>query len=219
MLGYSCNFTATNQESLSVADSNFVSPTTQATWSYWFKSKSDHDPVIFAKFNTGQQAYWIQQNYSANINFTNSSESPVNYTQTYSTDWHHYVWTYDSGIVKLWIDGVYQSAKSPGGTSLTDTTSSLYLCYVQKYNSAWCDGYLDEVTIWTGTALATSSVEALYNSGTPLPYLYTAPEPTGTTSTSTAIGQDKDTHFLLAVIIFFLSFMTFGLVFSAIRKH
>lgn len=134
----------------------FLEISNQRTISAWVNQNSIFNGMLFG--NTVNSDY-ILLNNATNIqvilggvlkNFTTS-------TRTQNT-WYNYVFVYNSGVVDLYINGVFENQQSGFGTS--------NLNYLGRWRSAgfYLNGKLDEVAVWN-TALSATDISNLYNSG------------------------------------------------------
>jgi hypothetical protein len=84
--------------------------------------------------------------------------------------WHHVVVAYDGSQstnttkVKIYIDGAIQAETSMGtiNTSLTDSTAAFYVGEAPSL-SWWLGGLLDEVSLFSGTALTADLIATMSN--------------------------------------------------------
>lgn len=237
LLGNACDFETTNSEYFSITDGGQTGLENFSAYSIslWFKLESatpfDVNWGFVNKYSGGSGGYFLEyrQYPSNNDNFLSYARDGSGNNSSHITNdlgiandvWHHIVTTYNNStkVVKMYLDGTLLSNTYVNSlaTAVPNTTDTFLIG--KSTTGVSFDGLFDEITI-DNEEWASTTVSEIYNSGTPLPYLYT-PTPTSssaTTSTST-IGYDIDTHFMLAVIIFFLALMSFGWVFSSVRKH
>jgi hypothetical protein len=82
-----------------------------------------------------------------------------------TTDFHHYVYTFDGGTFKVYVDGTERSGtKSNSGTTSSGTANFNFKIGFQGFH--YDQGLYDEFAIFS-SALSSSDVTAIYNSGTP----------------------------------------------------
>lgn len=82
-----------------------------------------------------------------------------------TTDFHHYVYTFDGGTFKVYVDGTERSGtKFNSGTTSTGTANFNFKLGYQGFH--YDQGLYDEFAIFS-SALSSSDVTAIYNSGTP----------------------------------------------------
>jgi hypothetical protein len=91
--------------------------------------------------------------------------------------WHHVVVTYDGSEnasgVKFYVDGIEDTntqilANTLSGNSPNDPTVDFKIGTKPEYSgSSFYDGDIDELAIWSTTALTQEQVTALYNGGVP----------------------------------------------------
>lgn len=173
--------------------------TTAFTLSAWVKqTTADSNTILFRR--TGANGFQIRLvngtfNYyggTADRNFTTGLTS--------TTDWYHLVVTHTGSSVTAYVDG------SQAGSSYSESIKGVATAnfVIGKHNlqpsSAWFNGYIDEVSAWN-TALSSSAVSDLYNSGTPtdltgssnLVGWWRMGDYTGDTDSSSGNANDGDT--------------------------
>lgn len=174
ILGTGADFEFANSEYLSITDAaqTGFDNLTNASFSYWVKLESDTDPVILGKFATGSQSYWIQIQTTNIVKFQDSTETDtcqIALTDLALATWFHMVFTYAAGVVKLYVNGVFIGTDTTTNVTLPNTTGYFSMGRIEKYNSNYLDGFLDEVGIWS-KALTVGEVRALYGYGVPPTY-------------------------------------------------
>ena len=170
-VGTAAFFTSANSEYLSITDAaqTGLDITTTGSWAYWIKFNTDTDAVVLAKYSTGQQGYWLQHQVGTSQRFTNSAEIAMDVTATMNTGtWYFCVWTYNSGTATFYLNGTSQGSAT-NGTSLTNTTAPFELGRINKYNSNYVDGLMDQVGVWS-KVLSGTEITDLYNGGAGLSY-------------------------------------------------
>ena len=88
------------------------------------------------------------------------------YNPPADTNWHHYLMTFSSGTLLLYIDGsvVTFTSTVTGATALPNSSYAFHIGEGQ--DNYYSDGLIDEVALWT-VALNSANVTAIYNEGTP----------------------------------------------------
>jgi len=183
---------------------------------------------LLYKWSSGQQQYGIGLGNTSGTNnlrfvtYATCGGSNVNkeYNYTVSTSaWTHLVWTYNAGTVYYYVNGSSIGNTTGSDSTLPNCTGGTSIGTLAAGQQWFYDGLIDEVTIDNEVWSATTITE-LYNNGVPLPYTYTAPATTSssTATTTTSSLDDSDLLFMLAVIIFFLTFIWFGHIMSVFRK-
>jgi len=226
LLGNACDFESGSSEYLSYADDAYFEFDNSFTFSYWAKLESDVDGIVIGKWNNTSQGFWVQNTGTGDVTLRYTDEDQNTADKAGMNEigtWHHIVLQYDAGTVKYWQDGVYQTpAISVSNQTITDGSAIFTIGKTQFFNSNYYDGLLDEIALFDDI-LATSTIEDLYNAGTPLCYSCSFPEPpatssTSTTATSTSTLEDDNIVFMLGIIAFFLTFLWFGFIVNAFKK-
>lgn len=168
------DFESANSEYLSIADGSQtgLDNLTNASFAFWVRLESDTDPVVLGKFATGSASYWIQIQLTTAVKFQDSTETDscvITQSDLTLSTWYHMVFTYAAGVVKLYVNGVYVGTDTTTNTTLPNTTGYFSIGRVEKYNSNYFDGLMDEVAVW-GKALTVGEVRALYGYGDAPPY-------------------------------------------------
>jgi hypothetical protein len=226
LLGNACDFESTNAEYLSITDAaqTGLEPANY-TISLWAFVESYVGYGLFTKEQTavsGDMSYSLAYDASSPYYFRTKTQISGTNRNVITTEvispssWKHFVATYDGTWLRTYVNGVPNASSSYPGT-INYGSTAIHVGY-WGYGGLYYDGLIDEITFFN-SALSASDVAVLYNSGTPLPYdpVDPPPEPTATTSTSTA--DMTDTNFMLAIVIFFLAFMTFTIIFATVRTQ
>jgi len=139
--------------------------TSAFTLSAWVKqTTADDNMVLFRR--TGANGYQIRLN-SGTFNYYGGT-GDRNFTTglTSTTAWYHLVVTHTGSSVTGYVDG--SQAGSSYSESITGVATADFL--IGKHGTSptnrYFNGYIDEVSVWD-TALSSSAVSDLYNSGTP----------------------------------------------------
>jgi len=239
LLSNACDFERDNTEYLSILDVNQTSlDDTTFCLSYWIKPESlppsqDTSYEIINKLanDGGRVGYGLTyQQYPTNSYtlysvFGNADNNWDGNVFTLSTaSWTHLVNCFNTDDTTTYKDGVLLTGQSESGTGSVGNFSAPFTIGNKTYmnlssNEYSFDGLIDEVSFFS-SVLTDAQVTTLYNSGTPLPYTYSAPatSSTSTTATSTQSFEDDNILFALGVIIFFLTFLCFGFIASDFNK-
>jgi len=176
-IGNACLFVPANSEYLSRADASLTgialdSPWTLVNWVYLENVPASYS-VFFSK---DTKAYFINSAGKLKHDFSSSWEDPSTFTLD---TWVMVSIVYDGDSTKIYYN---TTEKNDSSGTVADNTNPIYFgAYVgpQLYH----DGMMDEIS-WWNTALSSSDITELYNSGAGLSYADFFP--TSTTSTSTA---------------------------------
>lgn len=195
LLGNACDFESTNSEYLNIADASQVGLdlSSSFSFSFWFKLESFTDGLLIAKNDNHSSGYMVMVTDGGGadgVSLYDSSETPWKVAHDLDVGvWYHAVVVYDSGTTHTWINGT-KVATLGGVGSVSGNAAYFSLGRTQVYNSNFYDGMLDEVAVFN-SALSTSTVLALYNSGTPLCYDCEIGGGGTTTSTSSASSSQQ----------------------------
>lgn len=233
LLNNACDFEFDNSEYLSRATAVNIPDSNEArTISAWIKLESKNTgygydiALDYGAENTNQEFNLLYYNGA-----TGSEADDKAFMDKYGSGlsgtvaslalgtWYHYVITYDGTDVKWYLNGSSAGSATAGTINTGSGDLNLGRRGAGTMATGYYDGLLDEISIFS-SALTATQVTTLYNSGTPLPYSYTAPSstPTSTTATSTSSIEDDNIVFMLAVIVFLLAFMWIGFIFNGFRK-
>ena len=142
-------------------DALYFSSNDDYTWAGWFEidSSKQYNPVFSSQTYTscggGNAGYFIGES-NGNFGMYNSY-SCESVTYPVSAGWNHFVITYNSGNVKLFINGV----KVNEGSSYFKSYS--YWSYIGlSYAYEFLDGKVDEI-IFYNRELSESEAEGIYN--------------------------------------------------------
>ena len=107
--------------------------------------------------------------------------------------WHFVVAVYDGLVMKLYIDGAFESS-GPANGDFNTTGGNLYIGSTPNNNSEYFDGSIDEVRIWN-TPLSDGEINNLYKSNAAK---FGSSEDSGWDQTASSFqcnaGADYDTH-------------------------
>lgn len=138
--------------------------------SFWFKPDSSGAGPSMGSRDAGINQWGFLRTSGTNYIqvVTANNGRYTTFSAPSDTNWHHYVMTFDSGAVKLYIDGSEISVTwTPwGANSSTVLHSQSASFYLGRNATFYSDGLMDEVALWTAT-LDSANITAIYNSGTP----------------------------------------------------
>jgi hypothetical protein len=138
--------------------------------SFWFKpDSSGHGPSMGSRVAGANQWGFLRAGSTNYIQVVTASNGRyTSFSSPSDTNWHHYVMTFDSGTVKLYIDGseISVSWTNWGLNSSTVLHSQSASFYLGRNDTFYSDGLVDEVALWTAT-LDQANITAIYNSGVP----------------------------------------------------
>jgi hypothetical protein len=154
--GYGLNFDKTQNQELSLPDTNVFNGLTNLTLSVWVQPIGNNGGIILSKDLSGPaQEFWIYANPTTNVEFmtvnTNLSvvALSVPVANLYDGNWHNIVGTYNSQAAGtnmfLYFDG-----KLIGGAAQTGVLNSIpWQFEVAAYGQgAFFNGNIDEVMVW-----------------------------------------------------------------------
>lgn len=145
------------------------------SFSVWFKKGATTEWPAFGGYSSGSDnisAHGYAPPYQPSdlwFNVRNVFETryvvPSSNLPSDTTDFHHYVYTFDGGTFKVYVDGTERSGtKSNSGTTSSGTANFNFKIGFQGFH--YDEGLYDEFAIFS-SALSSSDVTAIYNSGTP----------------------------------------------------
>jgi uncharacterized protein YaiE (UPF0345 family) len=163
---YSLSLDGSN-DYVSITQNSAINISGDITLSAWVKRTSTTSyNAIFTKRQVGGS-----MNYTFTINNTNGQIGlgdsggswRYNTTTTLSTNtWYHVAVTVSSGTAQFYVNGVAEDSFT--GVSITATTHDLIVGATLGYNNF--GGNIDEAAIFN-SALSSSDITSIYNSGTP----------------------------------------------------
>ncbi|GAH60739.1 unnamed protein product, partial [marine sediment metagenome] len=137
-------------------DNDSLDITGNLTISAWVQrpSAGSSDEVIVSKYNGGDYSYrllFLDTNYVRwwlSQDGTPGNSAYVDSTLTITdTGWHFIVATFESGTLKIYIDGVDKTGSSTGSiTSINTTTEPLFIG--QENSNNYFEGKIDDVMIF-----------------------------------------------------------------------
>ena len=169
----SVSFDGTN-DYIDLGTSSTLNPTsslTLSTWIYINGSGTGSLPTIYSSSKTSNGiSGGIALAYTSNkIRFyldTTGSSGWV-FAESNSTmstgQWYHLVGTWDGSTVTLYIDGTAQSTTASASTIGYNTG---FPATIGRYSTNYFQGLVDEVALFD-SALSSSNITAIYNSGVP----------------------------------------------------
>jgi len=138
----------------------------QRSWATWVKanvnSGSGHDIALLQSSNLQNQFSWDTGDQDFNVRINNSYQSIGGVTNINTNTWRLFSWTFDTGTVAFYIDGVFEG--SLGGFP---TAFNSYADVGWQLGFRDFAGYIDEFGIWDDVLTAPEFLQ-LYNSGTPI---------------------------------------------------
>ena len=142
------------------------------SFSFWIKNDSNStggDKGIICA-DTSTRGFAIQQNsqvlkFTPNISSGASTVSDSDFFNTTST-WIHCALTFDGTDLILYKNGVSAATQSSGTLTLNANNNNLTIGNNPFTSGRFFDGNIDEVSIFN-TALSSSDVTSIYNSGVP----------------------------------------------------
>jgi hypothetical protein len=231
--GNAADFENANSEYFSIVHANTtgLTLTSPYTISFWFKPEStgNYSTFLEKRTNGGQNGYgfFIQGDTDKTraINWDASTNNLLNgVTVLTAGTWYYITSVYTGTNLYIYINGVLDSSSS---STLTPTSNTSTFFLGGNYDAnGFVDGLMDEVGIWN-VALSSDQVALLYNSGTGCFYPFTddcvasggSEEGTSTATTASSPYTLSDLSFVSSVIIFLLSFISIGMVFSLLKKN
>ncbi len=166
------NFGATTTAKITIPSNTEFSGASTLTISFWKRNLS-------YVYNSGviggtgwppntKDPFWITQWYGGmKANFADgTSGASVNYGFS-SSDylWHHYVVTFDNGVIKTYTDGVYSGNTATASFTATNVSASSYV--IGDVTSRASSGFLSNMQVFN-SSLSEPDILTLYNGGEPL---------------------------------------------------
>ncbi len=166
------NFGATTTAKITIPSNTEFSGASTLTISFWKRNLS-------YVYNSGviggtgwppntKDPFWITQWYGGmKANFADgTSGASVNYGFS-SSDflWHHYVVTFDNGVIKTYTDGVYSGNTATASFTATNVSASSYI--IGDVTSRVSSGFLSNMQVFN-SSLSEPDILTLYNGGEPL---------------------------------------------------
>ena len=214
---YSLDFDGVDDYVVSNAAYTHLSSATAMSVSLWFKSSNyttlgrllfvgkhveiKQNSALYSN-TQGTFSYILKGNFG-NAFATLGGATNLGVGNLVDGNWHHICFTWDgsTNTAIVYEDGVAKVTNTSANGTLNNSTTEKYSVGAQNNGSNPIDGLVDEVAIWT-TALSSSDVTAIYNSGVPnnLNDLNTTPttwwrfeEGSGTTAIDSGTGGNNGT--------------------------
>jgi len=212
--GHGIDLERSSSQYASINDQSSVRVDDGWSVSVWVNPESLNDYGRLINSRQSENCYGMLSYANGSLDVSAGASSPwcdgANVTSVLSpATWTHIVVTYNGASSYLYIDG------TPDAISIPTITNPNQIVYIGSTGGAshYFDGVIDELSFFD-YLLSDTDVTTIFNEGVPLCYDCETGTSTATsTATSTTISTD-DTNFLLLIIIFFLSFIFFGLTFS-----
>tara|TARA_R110000824_G_scaffold295288_2_gene483608 strand:+ start:146 stop:1630 length:1485 start_codon:yes stop_codon:yes gene_type:complete len=151
---------------LTVTQNSAINISGDVTFSAWVKqdAQSTYGAIFTKRAVGGAMNYQFLMNTGTGaIGLGHSGGSWIYDTNALATgSWWHVVATVSSGTVQFYVNGVAKTSSS--GVTITGTTHDLIIGATPGYN--FFNGHIDEAAIFN-SALSSSQVTAIYNSGQP----------------------------------------------------
>ncbi|MBP8016416.1 prepilin-type N-terminal cleavage/methylation domain-containing protein [Candidatus Gracilibacteria bacterium] len=157
-----------NPESIIIDDKNNIAGSTSHTISCWITTSSVYSSII-TKHSTYYDIHVNSKKILARIvPYDNPAKPALNIVSSENINdnkWHHVLQTWDSGNLKLFVDGKFQTS----GVSSTSIATNVLPIYIGSYTWGTCPtkcsaatAIIDEARIYN-RALSESEIQALYN--------------------------------------------------------
>ena len=143
-------------------------PTSAFTWEGWVwkdpavSNRQAEEPILVSKYdsgNNGEFVLYYNKNNKLQLRVADGSSNVLSNESSVVSplNWHHVVVTFDSGVVKFYVDGVLDMTQTLSVTNLTKppynnnptTMSDLYLGNDWQLNKGAFAGYFDEIAYYT----------------------------------------------------------------------
>jgi trimeric autotransporter adhesin len=172
---------ANGNDAVRVSDDPILRITDDLSVSLWVKASSGANRVLASKWraSAGQRSWKILNNSNAFIQVAVSQdgEEGTNWKHYQSSltaidnQWHHVAFTFEAGVLKLYVDGVEDLSptllRNDAITTIASTAADLVLGAELDSGDAlanYMTGSLDEVSIWS-RVLSAAEVLELYRRG------------------------------------------------------
>lgn len=138
--------------------------------SFWFKSNTAGEgPSIGARVGSSNQWGFLRAGSTNYVQIITAGNGKYfSFTSPADTDYHHYLLTFSSGAINLYIDGslVSVSLVSQGNGVLTNLHSENVSFNIGKNDTFHSHGLFDEVALFN-KVFHVSVINAIYNNGLP----------------------------------------------------
>jgi len=166
------HFTLANSNYIIALGNNVPIGSASSTMSIWFKASGFSNSGLsramlsFGRWNGNQARYIGQRGDSSNLITYAQLGNDKNCTLNYLLNtWYHFVATYESGVVKIYIN-----SNLLGTYTITGTATAVGNVYFGSHPSLgdYFDGDLDDASIYN-RALSQAEITAIYNDTTTIP--------------------------------------------------
>jgi hypothetical protein len=166
---YSVDFDGSNDYLQVPASSDFDFGTGAFTFSFWFNiSNFDSYGAFFSRAGSGYRLKFQNANNIINLDPNSGPEiQVVNHSSSLLNAWHNLVVVRDvsDNTIKGYLDGGTPTSNSIG-SSVTFSASGNPLLIGNHLGAFYLGGKIDEVAVWN-SALSSSDITSIYNSGSP----------------------------------------------------
>ena len=135
----------------------------------WFKASGTLGSYNFLMYQSNTMFGAFRLTYRISNKFECMISGPWGYSNiesssTYTlTDWHHVAMTYDQSYLRLYVDGVEANSVAQSNALSYNGSNT----WIGKGNAAQnAEGVMDECAVFN-TALSSSDISSIYNSGVP----------------------------------------------------
>lgn len=164
---------ASSSQYSSVSETGLLGTSNTYTLNLWVKlsSTSGNQSFLMNYSTPGNPLFYFS---GGTITHSKGGVVDLNYSWTADTNWHMWTFVGDGSGMRTYLDGNSTPVASNANTSvLAAATSSVpfggYKASGSMQAGWYLDGQLDEIGIWS-TALSTSDIATLYNSGSGITY-------------------------------------------------
>jgi len=164
---YSVDFDGTNDH-VTFGSVTALNSASAFSVSVWYKKGSASDEGMIIGSGTTNPNFYLQH-FSDNRIYVGFGGAYDYVPATSDTDWHHALYVFNSATHKLYWDGAELSFVFGGRMTPSTTGSTLgNTFYIGKWNTyaPHFEGLVDEVSVFN-SALSSSDITAIYNSGVP----------------------------------------------------
>jgi hypothetical protein len=164
---YSVDFDGTD-DYIDLGTSSDLAPA-NITLMCWFKASGTLGSYNFLMYQSNTMFGAFRLTYRISNKFECMISGPWGYSNiesssTYTlTDWHHVAMTYDQSYLRLYVDGVEANSVAQSNALSYNGSNT----WIGKGNAAQnAEGVMDECAVFN-TALSSSDISSIYNSGVP----------------------------------------------------
>jgi hypothetical protein len=141
------------------------------SFSFWLKFDSTSNAILFFAMEgdggTSPAGGWQGRTYNnGRFRMTTGSTNIDSATQPGTTDWHHYVFTQEAAVGKIYVNGALETTSTiqyPRTRTVPGTCTIFNWWSEPSYK---LDGQACEIAMWNG-ALTAAQVNLIYGGGTP----------------------------------------------------